>query len=36
VPSHLSEKAKKALLEFEEQMPKEDPRSDLISKAGLL
>jgi len=36
VPSHLSEKAKKALLEFEEQMPKEDPRSDLISRAGLL
>jgi molecular chaperone DnaJ len=36
VPSHLSEKAKKALLEFEEQMPKEDPRAELNSKAGLL
>jgi molecular chaperone DnaJ len=36
VPSHLSEKAKKALLEFDEQMPKEDPRAELNSKAGLL
>lgn len=36
VPSHLSEKAKKALQEFEELMPKEDPRADLLSRAGLL
>jgi len=36
VPAHLSEKAKKALREFEEVMPKEDPRSDLLQKAGLL
>jgi molecular chaperone DnaJ len=36
VPSHLSEKAKKALQEFEELMPKEDPRAELMNKAGLL
>jgi molecular chaperone DnaJ len=36
VPSHLSEKARKALLEFQEVMPKQDPREDLIQKAGLL
>lgn len=36
VPSHLSEKAKKALENFEELLPKEDPRADLLNKAGLL
>ena len=36
VPSHLSEKAKKALQEFEEVMPKDDPREDLLQRAGLL
>ena len=36
VPSHISEKAKKALQEFEEHMPKDDPRAELIQKAGLL
>jgi molecular chaperone DnaJ len=36
VPSHLSEKAKKALQDFEESMPKDDPREDLLSRAGLL
>lgn len=36
VPSHLSEKAKKALQDFEEQMPKDDPREDLLQRAGLL
>lgn len=36
VPSHLSEKAKKALQDFQELMPTEDPRADLLSKAGLL
>ena len=36
VPSHLSEKAKKALQEFEEVMPKDDPRADLLQRAGLL
>jgi molecular chaperone DnaJ len=36
VPSHLSEKAKKALQEFQEAMPDEDLRQDLLQKAGLL
>jgi molecular chaperone DnaJ len=36
VPSHLSEKAKKALQDFEEVMPKDDPREDLLQRAGLL
>jgi molecular chaperone DnaJ len=36
VPSHLSEKAKKALQEFEEVMPKDDPRAELLQRAGLL
>ena len=36
VPSHVSEKAKKALEEFEAQLPSEDPRADLLIKAGLL
>jgi molecular chaperone DnaJ len=36
VPSHLSEKAKHALEAFEELLPDEDPRADLLLKAGLL
>lgn len=36
VPSHISDKAKKALESFEEQLPTENPRADLLSKAGLL
>lgn len=36
VPSHVSEKAAKALAEFDELLPKEDPRADLLNKAGLL
>ena len=36
VPSHVSEKAKKALEEFASQLPDEDPREDLLNKAGLL
>jgi molecular chaperone DnaJ len=36
VPAHLSEKAKKALQEFQEAMPDEDLRQDLLQKAGLL
>jgi molecular chaperone DnaJ len=36
VPSHLSEKAKKALQDFQAVMPDEDPRTDLLSRAGLL
>lgn len=36
VPSHISDKAKKALEEFASQLPDEDPREDLLIKAGLL
>lgn len=36
VPAHVSDKAKKALDEFEALLPKEDPRQDLLNKAGLL
>ena len=36
VPSHISDKAAKALKEFDEQLPNEDPRADLLNKAGLL
>ncbi len=36
VPSHISEKAAKALAEFDSLLPQEDPRADLLSKAGLL
>jgi molecular chaperone DnaJ len=36
VPAHLSEKAKKALQDFDEQMPKVDLRAELLQKAGLL
>lgn len=36
VPAHVSEKAKKALEEFESQLPSEDPRAELLLKAGLL
>ncbi len=36
VPSHVSEKAKKALEEFDGLLPEEDPRTDLLSRAGLL
>lgn len=36
VPAHVSEKAKKALNQFEALLPKEDPRQDLLNKAGLL
>jgi molecular chaperone DnaJ len=36
VPSHVSDKAKKALEEFEGFLPDEDPRADLLLKAGLL
>jgi molecular chaperone DnaJ len=36
VPAHLSEKAKKALQDFQEVMPNEDPREDLLTRAGLL
>lgn len=36
VPSHLSDKAKKKLEEFNELVPQEDPREDLLLRAGLL
>jgi len=36
VPSHLSSKAKKLLEEFDGELPDEDPRADLISRAGTL
>jgi hypothetical protein len=32
----MSEKAKKALQDFQAVMPDEDPRQDLLSRAGLL
>jgi molecular chaperone DnaJ len=36
VPSHISDKAKKALEEFDGMLPDEDPRADILLKAGLL
>jgi molecular chaperone DnaJ len=36
VPAHLPAKAKELLEKFEQQLPEEDPRADLLSKAGLL
>lgn len=36
VPSHVTEKAKKALAEFNELLPDEDPRADILLRAGLL
>jgi molecular chaperone DnaJ len=36
VPSHVSDKAAEALREFESQLPDEDPRTELLNKAGLL
>jgi molecular chaperone DnaJ len=36
VPDHISDKAAKALKEFEEALPDEDPRQDLLNRAGLL
>lgn len=36
VPSHVSDKAKTALEAFDELLPDEDPRADLLNKAGLL
>lgn len=36
VPSHISDKAKKALEEFNDLLPEEDPRAELLLKAGLL
>lgn len=36
VPSHLTEKAAEALRAFEELLPNEDPRAELLQRAGLL
>ncbi|MEN9713883.1 MAG: hypothetical protein RLZZ164_547 [Actinomycetota bacterium] len=36
VPSHISDKAQKALEEFDGLLPDEDPRADILLKAGLL
>jgi molecular chaperone DnaJ len=36
VPANLPAKAKELLEKFEQQLPEEDPRADLLSKAGLL
>ncbi len=36
VPSHVSDKAKQALEEFDGFLPDEDPRADLLIRAGLL
>lgn len=36
VPAHISDKAKSLLQGFEAELPQENPRADLISRAGLL
>ncbi len=36
VPAYLPAKAKQLLEKFEEELPEEDPRADLLSRAGLL
>jgi len=36
VPSHLSHKAAEALQAFADELPDEDPRAELLQKAGLL
>jgi molecular chaperone DnaJ len=36
VPAHLSGKARDLLEKFENELPQEDPRADLLTRAGLL
>lgn len=36
VPAHVSAKAKKLIEEFDAELPQEDPRQDVLGKAGLL
>lgn len=36
VPAHISDKAKEFLEKFEQELPDEDPRADLLTRAGLL
>jgi molecular chaperone DnaJ len=36
VPSHVSDKAAKLIEQFDKELPDEDPRADLIQRAGTL
>jgi molecular chaperone DnaJ len=36
VPSHVNEKAKALIEQFDKELPEEDPRADLIQRAGTL
>jgi molecular chaperone DnaJ len=36
VPSHVNEKAKALIEQFDKELPEEDPRADLIQRAGQL
>jgi molecular chaperone DnaJ len=36
VPAHLSDKAKQLLEKFQAELPEEDPRQDVLTRAGLL
>jgi len=36
VPAHISDKAKAHLEKFNAELPDEDPRLDLLTRAGLL
>jgi molecular chaperone DnaJ len=36
IPAHISDKAKELLEKFEQELPDEDPRADLLTRAGLL
>ena len=36
VPAHISDKARELLEKFEQELPDEDPRADLLTRAGLL
>jgi molecular chaperone DnaJ len=36
VPAHVSKKAEGLLKDFDATLPDEDPRADLIQRAGLL
>ncbi|MEY3966583.1 DnaJ domain-containing protein [Aquiluna borgnonia] len=36
IPSHISEKAKNLIEQFNQELPDEDPRADLITRAGAL
>jgi molecular chaperone DnaJ len=36
VPAHVNEKAKELLEQFDAELPQEDPRLDVLTRAGLL